>query len=321
MTASDGNEQAGDSNLLNSSSTRSLVAGDLAAVFLPAHGMLCASLRHRGLEILGRVENLDSVAAQGSTAGIPFLHPWANRLAGLSYSAAGKKVELDAGSPLLHFDARGLPIHGVPWALLSWEVIDAKQDVLVARLEWGRSELLALFPFRHRVEMRASVQADGLTVETTLIASAEGPVPISFGFHPYFTLPKLARANWQVEIPAMRKLLADSRGIPTGAGESYDGYSGLLGELGFDDGFALLEEQAAFSVAGAGRKIIVEFLEGYSNAQIYAPRDKDYIALEPMTAPTNALASGSGLRLLEPGGRHRAAFRVRVETNSLNQAL
>jgi galactose mutarotase-like enzyme len=316
VSASAGNEQAGDSKLLNSPSTRSLLAGDLAAVFLPDHGMLCASLRHRGVEILGRVGNLDSAAGHGSTAGIPFLHPWANRLAGLSYSAAGKKVELDAGSPLLHFDARGLPMHGVPWALLSWEVIEVKQDVLVARLEWGRSELLALFPFRHRVEMRASVQADGLTVETTLIASAEGPVPISFGFHPYFALPKLARANWRVEIPAMQKLLGDSGGIPTGEGESYGGYSGVLGELAFDDGFALLEEQAAFSVAGAGRKIIVEFLEGYSYAQVYAPRDKDYIALEPMTAQTNALASGSGLKLLEPGGRHRAAFRVRVETNS-----
>jgi galactose mutarotase-like enzyme len=248
--------------------------------------------------------------------GIPFLHPWANRLAGLHYSAAGKQFELDARSPLLHFDGRGLPMHGVPWALLNWEVIDAKQDVLVARLEWGRSELLALFPFRHHVEMRASVQAANLTVETTVIASAEGPVPVSFGFHPYFTVPKLERAKWQVEIPTMRKLLTDSRGIPTGAEESYGGYMGPLGELAFDDGFALLREDAMFSVAGAGRKIVVEFLEGYSYAQVYAPRDKDYIALEPMTAPTNALASGSGLKLLEPGGRYHATFRVRVEANS-----
>ena len=31
-----------------------------------------------------------------------------------------------------------------------------------------------------------------------------------------------------------------------------------------------------------------------------------------MTAPTNALASGQGLRFAEPGGRFRAAFRIRI---------
>ena len=50
-------------------SARMLVAGDLEAVFLPAHGMLGASLRHRGVEILRRVEDLDAAAAKD--AGIP----------------------------------------------------------------------------------------------------------------------------------------------------------------------------------------------------------------------------------------------------------
>ena len=52
-----------------------LVAGDLEAVFLPARGMLGASLRHRGAEILRRVDDLEQAAAKGSTAGIPLLHP------------------------------------------------------------------------------------------------------------------------------------------------------------------------------------------------------------------------------------------------------
>jgi aldose 1-epimerase len=263
VSVSAGNEQAGYPNLVNSPSTRSLGAGDLGAVFLPGYGMLCASLRHRSVEILGRVENLERAAAQGSTAGIPFLHPWANRLAGLNYRADGKDVTLDLRSPLLHFDGRGLPMHGVPWALLKWEVIEAKQDVLVAKVEWGRSELLALFPYRHRVEMRASLRPDGLMLATTLIASAEGSVPVSFGFHPYFAHPELPRAKWRVEIPAMRKLVSDPRGIPTGAEEPFGGYDGLLGEAAFDDGFALLEGRTAFSISGAGRKITIEFLEGY----------------------------------------------------------
>ncbi len=59
---------------LKEPTVRTLVAGDLEAVFLPDHGMLGASLRYR-VELLGRVEGLEAAAARGSTAGIPFLHP------------------------------------------------------------------------------------------------------------------------------------------------------------------------------------------------------------------------------------------------------
>ena len=67
------------------------------------------------------------------------------------------------------------------------------------------------------------------------------------------------------------------------------------------------------SIAGAGRRVSVDFLSGYPYAQIYAPPGHDYISLEPMTAPTNALVSGEGLQLVRPGERFEATFRLRVE--------
>src|SRR6516165_11008368 len=123
-----------------------LATGDVTAVFLPGRGMLGASFRHGGAEILRRVDDLEVAAQKGSTAGIPLLHPWANRLAGFHYQAAGRRVELDRSSPLLHFDDQGLPMHGVPWSLLVWDVIKAGSDRLVASLDWSRPDLLAVFP-------------------------------------------------------------------------------------------------------------------------------------------------------------------------------
>jgi aldose 1-epimerase len=301
------------SGLLKEASARTLAAGDLEAVFLPGHGMLGASLRHRGVEILRRVEDLEAAATKGSTAGIPLLYPWANRLAGPRYRAAGCDVVLDPSSPLLHLDEHGLPMHGVPWPLLTWELTEARQDFLAARLEWSRGELLAVFPFRHRLEMAATLRSDGLTIETTLVAGPDGPVPVSFGFHPYFGLPDFPRAQWRLELPAMRRLVLDPRGIPTGNDEPFDGLDAQLGAVAFDNGFALMAEQASFSIAAAGRRITVEFLAGYPYAQVFAPKDKDYIAFEPMTAPASALTSGRGLRLVEPDGQFRAIFRIRVD--------
>jgi aldose 1-epimerase len=58
-------------------------------------------------------------------------------------------------------------------------------------------------------------------------------------------------------------------------------------------------------------RVSVEPLAGYGYAQVFAPKGADYVALEPMTAPTSALTSGR--RLVEPGQEFRAAFRIRVE--------
>lgn len=172
-------------------------------------------------------------------------------------------------------------------------------------------------PFRHRLELIAILRPDGLTMETTLVAGPEGPVPLSFGFHPYLGLPEPPRANWRVELPAMRKLVLDRRGIPTGDEEPFGGFNAQLGERSFDDGFALMEERTSFSVAGsiagATCRVSVDLLEGYRYAQVFAPRDKDYIAFEPMTAPTSALTSGRGLRVVGPGERFRAGFRIRID--------
>ena len=302
-------------NILNDPTTHTLRAGELEAVFLPAHGMLGASFRHLGVELLGRVEDLEAAAARGSTTGIPLLYPWANRLAEPRYHVQGRSVELDVSSPLLHLDERGLPMHGVPWSSLRWIVTDARQDSVSARLKWSTSDLLEIFPFNHQVELTASIQPDGLTLQTTLVADSETSVPVSFGFHPYLRIPELPRANWKLELPAMRKLSLDSRGIPTGNEEPYGGFNGRLEEISFDDGFALINERTSFSIAGATRRISVDFLEGYRYTQIFAPKDKDYIAIEPMTAPTSTLTTGRGLRLVRPGERFRATFRIRVDSS------
>jgi aldose 1-epimerase len=224
-------------------------------------------------------------------------------------------VVLDPGSALLHFDANGLPIHGVPWSHLAWDVIESRQARVTAALDWSSAERLAVFPYHHRLTMTASLQDDGLTIATTVHAG-DNPVPVSFGFHPYIGVPGVERADWRLRLPAMRRLDLDPRGIPSGTETAFDGLDAPLGDRAFDDGFALRDERAVLSIAGAGRRISVELIEGFTHTQVYAPKDKEFVALEPMTAPTNALISGDGLRLVVPGGRFRATFRMRVDAEA-----
>ncbi|MCI4354309.1 MAG: aldose 1-epimerase, partial [Thermoplasmata archaeon] len=230
--------------------------------------MLGASLRHRGVEILRRVEDLDAAAAKGSTAGIPLLHPWANRLAGLRYRAAGKETTLDPSSPLLHLDGHRLPMHGVPWSRLAWSVAASTSDSVSTSLDWSRPDLLAVFPYAHELRMTATLDPDALTIETTLVAGTSA-VPVSFGFHPYVGLPDVPRREWTLRLPAMRRLALDRDGIPTGEEIPVPAVDAPLGDRAYDDGFALLGASPSFSVEGGGRRVTAERFSGFGFAQVF----------------------------------------------------
>ena len=64
-------------------------------------------------------------------------------------------------------------------------------------------------------------------------------MPVSFGFHPYLTLPGSIRRNWQVELPVARQALVDEHMIPTGETESIARgvLDGPLGNRTFDTGY------------------------------------------------------------------------------------
>jgi aldose 1-epimerase len=299
---------------MSSPSTHILTAGDLQATFWPAAGMLGSSLRFRGVELLRRVDDLDAARSKGSTAGIPLLYPWANRLGSLHYRAAGRPVSLDPSSPRLHFDDHKLPMHGVPWSQLRWDVVSSHADTLTARLDWLSQELLAIFPFPHHVEMAVRLRPVNLEIQITVFADSGSPVPISFGFHPYFGVPEIPRAEWTLHAPVMRKLAVDVQGIPTGQQTPSTPIAARLGNTGYDEGFALSDEQATFLIAGRGYSISIEFKSGFRFAQIFAPNDKEFIAIEPMTAATNALCSGQSLRVIAPGDRFIASFRIGAAT-------
>lgn len=287
-----------------------LHAGPLEALFLPSQGMLGASLRHEGTEMLGRVADLAAMAEAGYACGIPLLYPWANRLSENAFELAGRAMALR--SPLLSRDDNGLSNHGVPWSRLVWTVLEREPAAVRAELRWVQPHLLEVFPFEHRVELGAALDAGGLTISTTVHADAGSPVPISFGFHPYFVLPGVPREQWGAKFPAMQQVLSDGFGIPTGEISDAAALDGAMGSRTYDDGYRLAEPDASFAIAGGGRRITVRFGQGYSHAQLYAPPEADFISIEPMTAPVNALITGEGLGILEAGGTFEAQFRIEV---------
>jgi galactose mutarotase-like enzyme len=60
------------------------------------------------------------------------------------------------------------------------------------------------------------------------------------------------------------------------------------------------------------RRRLVDYLAGYRHVQVFAPPGAEFVCVEPMAAPTNALGAGI-CPLVEPGGAFTARFALRVE--------
>jgi aldose 1-epimerase len=288
---------------------------DLHATWLVGAGMLGASLVHRGAELLWQGAGPDAYAQERKFMGIPFLHPWANRLSGFGYNAGGRNVVLDRSSPLLHLDNNGLPIHGVLNASRDWSLrehgADEERARLLAIFDFDRAELLAAFPFRHRVEMEIDLAHGAVWVRTTVLATGDDAVPLAFGFHPYLQISGTPRSEFVVSFPVRRHLLLDEQMIPTGATEPTEPLTGPIGGRTWDDGFDRIDPPGRFEIQGAGRTIGVQYAEGFPVAQVFAPPGTDYICIEPMTAPADALNGPDGaLQWVPPGEERSAVFGI-----------
>jgi galactose mutarotase-like enzyme len=301
---------------LDGSPALELRAGALSATVVPGVGMVVASLRHDGAELLGQRGGLAAYRDRGSSFGVPLLYPWANRLSGLEYTVGETTVQLDAATAPIKLDGNGLPIHGLLTASRAWELGHAAADEggaeVMATLDFGEHpELLAGFPFPHAIALTHRLDAGGLQTTLTVMPTGGVAVPIAFGFHPYLA-PGGDRTAWLIDLPVTSHAVLDDRGLPTGEIESVPPGPRALDSAAYDDLYPTIEAEPEFAVEHAERRLEVSFGPSFSCAQVYAPADADFICFEPMTAPTNALVTGTDLRLVEPGGSFTATFRIDV---------
>lgn len=284
-----------------------VASSELEATFLPGHGMRGSSLRHAGAELLEPARDPDGREVD-ELRGLPLLAPWANRLAARCYTFDSVVVDLEGLD--LTTDPAGLPIHGTMADQPGWVVVEAGRSRLQATFAYDTPDLLAAFPFPHSLTVDVAVVGSTLSIATTLTPTGDRAVPVSFGYHPYFRLPGVGRDDGLVLRLPDRHLLCRDGGLPTGSAEAEAAEAAPLGDRVFDHLYVLGDDRR-LGIEGGGRRLDVVLDEGYPWAQVYAPAGQDFVCLEPMTAPVNALVTGDG-RHVAPGDAFTARFSLHI---------
>lgn len=290
----------------------------LRAVFAPRAGMVGTSLQLDGRELLAPRRGLAGYLDGGHTFGLPLLAPWANRLGAAEQQVGGVAWEVRPGEPGVHPDEHGQAIHGLMPGLAAWEVEEAVADDRAARvaavLRWTPAlDRWPAFPFAHDLRVVAEVSDTVLRVTTSLTATGDGPVPVAFGWHPWFEFPDVPRAEWELHAPFRRRAVLSDLKIPTGEVVDAPPPDGPLGAAYLDDVFVDAADGDEVSVRAGSRRVVVRYVSGYPVGVLFAPLDVDVVCVEPMSAPTDPFAGRFPLRSAAPGTTASAVFEVVAE--------
>lgn len=290
----------------------------------PSIGNLAYELKVNGKNAFWiPARSLAELKARPALGGNPFLAPWANRLDQDAFYANGKKYLLNAELGNLRRDGNGKAIHGLLAFSPHWQVVAAEADErsarLISRLDfWRYPALMAQFPFAHTIEMIYRLADGALEVETVLRNHTSDPMPVAVGYHPYFQLHDAPRDEWKVRLAAREQFVLSNLLIPTGERRPvpYSNPQPLAGAQ-LDDVFGSLQRgadgRAHFSVEGRNEKIAVLYGPKYTVAVVYAPRGRNFICFEPMSAVTNAFNLAHAgvyheLQSVAPGGEWRESY-------------
>lgn len=279
---------------------------------------VAAGLRALAVDGEPLTETFPASSVPPSACGITLV-PWPNRVADGRWELDGEVQQLDLTEP-----SKGNASHG----LLRWTAYRVVELHPHAVVQAATVHPQHGWPFQLDVTVRHELVEDGLVVTHTLTNVGRGRAPWALGSHPFLRVGAHDVADLTVTLDAATRYVTDERSIPTGTepveGTAFDLRGGArVGDLDLDTTY----RDVAADGEGVRRTTLrapdgsgVELWQdaSYEYVQVFTPRNfpRDgelglAVAVEPMTAPANALASGEGLRWLDESETTTATWGVR----------
>lgn len=188
------------------------------------------------------------------------------------------------------------------------------------------------YPFALDTSVEYELTPDGVIVRHRIRNAGTGPAPVALGVHPYLRVGDVPARDLTLTVPAGRAFHLDERQIPTGTFDVTGTGHDLRGGVRAGEG----TEHACFTdldVSGGvittslrapdGRTVELWQEPAFGYLQLWVtdhfPRPGgpgDAIAVEPMTAPPNALRTGEALRWLLPDESWTLTWGLRLTRTS-----
>lgn len=230
------------------------------------------------------------------------LFPWANRVKSGKYSFEGKEYQLPLNEVLLQNALHGFVYFSV------FQVIETNTDAQKASLtiQYVYKGGYVGYPFPFQLNIQHTLSSKGLELHYQITNIGDSNLPISLGWHPYFSIEGETKNDWQVKFPSTHEYLLDAQMCPVDRLEkSYKNGFDLDGQT-IDAVFAVEQHPMVEAVLSSKKQALNIHVwqeaaqQQFNYTVVYTPDTGTSIAIEPMTAPTNALNSTENLRVIAP---------------------
>ncbi|WNG20713.1 aldose epimerase [Cystobacter fuscus] len=264
--------------------------GDCVAEIVPERGALVSRFAAGGEELLFLDASTLADPGKNVRGGIPVLFPSPGVLPGGTYPAEGRDYTMRR-----HGFARDL----------AWEV--RHRENARAELVLGHSEqTLREFPWRFEARLTVTLSGGALRLGFAAENRDTRPMPLHLGYHPYFHVPQANKAVTRLDTEATRAW--DNR---TGAPVSFSG----LDLTGTEVDMHLLDHSRPGTTLHRGpglRPVVLSWSESFSTVVVWTITGRDFVCVEPWTAPGGALRTGEGLLSVAPGATFSSEFEIRA---------
>ena len=197
-------------------------------------------------------------------------------------------------------------IHGLlfdaPFMMSSFERSDKEAAVF---LTYDYHKLKEGFPYPFQASIHYSLRAgNALRIQTSITNTGISNMPVSDGWHPYFTLGPIVNEVF-LQINSNTMVEFDTQLLPTGNLIAYDTFekSQKIGETFLDNCFVLKDTEkpcCTLRDEQAGLELTITADSQYPYLQIYTPEHRKSIALENLSSAPDAFNNKMGLRILRP---------------------
>lgn len=224
------------------------------------------------------------------------LTPWVNRVRNGNYSFKGKNYQLPINESTL-----GNAIHGL-LARAPFTIVQQSDASVTLEHTYKGEEPNYPFPFIFRYTYTL-LNEGGL--EITFYAQNTGitSMPFACGWHPYFSFPNTTVADLSIKFHPISRFLSDSQMIPLKE-ENLNGQTQFIFSQEKVDHVFRLEPMERHLTEFIDHKHKCSLFMEQSSVQfpflvVFQPEGYTSVAIEPMTANTDAFNTGDGLIELE----------------------